>query len=83
MQAAQDAADADLGTEQAELVLRLGELEVVDAHDLLALGVDDLLVEQVACEQDLVGLEVGEADVWGCGVELDVVAVELLDPLAP
>ncbi len=46
--AAQDAARADLGTEQPQLVARLGELEVVDAHDLHALRVDDLLVEQVA-----------------------------------
>ena len=60
--AAQDAAHAHLGAEQAQLVAGLGELEVVDAHDLHALRVDDLLVQQVAGEQDLVGLQVAEAD---------------------
>ena len=64
--AAQDAADAHLGAEKTQLVAGLGELEVVDAHDLHALRVDDLLVHQVAREQDLVGLQVAEADV-GCG----------------
>ncbi len=81
--AAQDAAHADLGAEQAQLVAGLGELEVVDAHDLHALRVDDLLAHQVAREQDLVGLQVAEADLRARDVEHDLLAVEERDELAP
>ena len=39
-----------------------GELQVVYAHDLHALRVYDLPIEQVACEENFGGLEVAEAD---------------------
>ncbi len=80
---AQDAANADLGAEKAQLVAGLGELEVVDAHDLHALRVDDLLAHEVACEQDLVGLQVAEADLGRGHVEHDLLAVEVRHELAP
>ena len=83
-QSAQDAAHAHLGTEEAQLVVAgEGELEVVHAHDLHALRVDDLAVQQVAGEQDLVGLQIAEADVVRLGVEGDPVLVERVDVLAP
>jgi len=81
--AAQDAARADFRTQEPELVARLGELEVVDAHDLHALRVDDLLAHEVAREQHLVGLQVAEADVGRGDVESHGVAVELAHELAP
>ena len=59
---------ANLSAEKSQLVARLRELEVVDAHDLHALRVDDLLAHKIAREQDLVGLEVAEADVGCCDV---------------
>ena len=81
---AQDAADAHLGAEQAQLRRAgVGELEVVHAHDAHAARVDDLLVEQVATDEDLVGLQVGEADVGGGDGEANLVVIERVDVLAP
>ena len=83
MQPAQDATHAHLGTEQAQLRAGLRELKVVHAHDLKALGVDDLAVHKVAGQQHLVGLQVAEADVVGVHRQRDAVVVEGVDVLAP
>jgi len=83
VQAAQDAADSHLGAQQAQLVLTLGELEVVHADDLHALGVHDLFVEQVAREQHFIRLQVAEAQRGSFRVEHDAVLVELAHVLAP
>ncbi len=77
-QRAQDAAHAHLGAQQAQLAgAGVGKLEVVDAHDAHATRVDDLLVEQVTGDEDLVGLQVGEADVGGGDGEADLVVIEV------
>ncbi len=81
--AAQDAAGTHFGAEQAQLVARLGQLQVVDAHDLHALRVDDLLVQEVSVEQDLVGLQVAESDLGRRDVEADFLLAERVDVLAP
>ena len=46
--APEQAAHACFGSEQAQALGTVGKLEVVDAHDLHALRVDNLLVEQIA-----------------------------------
>ncbi len=68
-------ADLDLGDAEAEGGGVVGrgfpdEVDVVDADDLVAVDVDDLLVEEVALEEErgLVALEGGEA---GALAELD------------
>ena len=84
VQRPQEPARADLGAEQAQLVLPGGrQLDIVHAHDLKALGVDDLAVHKVAGEQHLVGLQVAEADVVGVHRQRDAVVVEGVDVLAP
>ena len=81
---AQKASGAHLGAEQAQLVVAGGrQFDVVHSHDLHALRVDDLLVHDVAREENLVGLEVGEADVGGGILEVHAVLVKALDVLAP
>ena len=81
---AQDTAGAHLGTQKAQLRRAgVGELEVVDAHHAHSARVHDLLVEQVARDEDLVGLQVGEADVGRHDLEGHLVLVERLDVLAP
>ena len=55
----QQAAGTDLGTQQAQLIFaRHGELDVVDAHDLHALRIDDLLIENIARQQQLGRLQI-------------------------
>ena len=49
-----EAAHADVGSREHEVARQDVELEVVHAHDLHAVDVDDLLVEEVAREEDLV-----------------------------
>ena len=44
---AQQAADADVGGDDAQCAAGARHLDVVDAHDLAAVDVDDLLVEEV------------------------------------
>ena len=59
VQAAQETACAHLGAQQAQLGgARVRELEVVHAHDAHAVRVHDLLVEDVAGQEDLVRLQV-------------------------
>ena len=60
-----------------------GKLQVVYAHDLQALRVDDLTVHEVACKQHLVGLQIAEADVVRFDLQGDAVVVECVDVLAP
>jgi len=62
---------------------RSGKLEVVYAHDLHALRVDDLAVEQIAGEQNLIGLKVAEADASLIDFELDAIVGDVFDVLAP
>ena len=81
--AAQDAADADFGAEQAQLRSGNGELQVVYAHDLQALRVDDLAVHEVACKQHLIGLQIAEADIVRLHLQGEAVLIELIDVLAP
>ena len=82
-QAAQDAARPHLGAQKAQLRARDGELQVVHAHDLHALRVHDLAIQKVARQQDLLGLQIAEADVVGRHGQPDAALVELLDVLAP
>ena len=81
--AAQDTARAHFGAQQAQLRARYGQLEIVDAHDFHALRIHDLTVQQVACQQNFVRLQIAEADVVSFGVEGDPVFVERVDVLAP
>ena len=84
VEAPQQAARAHLGTEQAQLGgARVGELEVVHAHDAHPMRVDDLLVKDVAGEKDLVRLQVREAQVRGDDLEMDLVLVVGVHVLAP
>lgn len=81
---AQQTAGTDLGTQQAQLVFaRHGKLDVVDAHDLHALRVDDLLIEHVARQQELGRLQVREANIGGRRVEIHARLVDAVDPFAP
>ncbi len=48
--------DADVGGDDAQPAARVGDLDVVDAHDLAAVDVDDLLVEQIGDEIELLSL---------------------------
>ena len=82
-QPAQNATNAHFGTEQAQLRTRGGKLEVIYAHDLHALRVDDLAVEQIAGEQNLIGLKVAEADASLIDFELDAIVGDVFDVLAP
>ena len=81
--AAQDAADAHLGAKQAKLGAGYGKLQVVYAHDLQALRVDDLAVHEVACKQHLIGLQIAEADIVRLHLQGEAVLIELIDVLAP
>ena len=81
--ASQDAANAHFSAEQSQLRARLRELEVVYAHDLKPLGVDDLAIHEVAREKYLVRLQVAEADVGRIDGKLDALVVELVDVLSP
>ena len=83
VQSAQDAAHAHLGAEQPQLGARLGQLQIVHAHDLHALGVHDLPIHEVAGQQHLVGLQVAEADVVGIHGQRDAVLVKGVDVFAP
>src|SRR2546427_7842605 len=46
----QESAQPDVGADEAQLPVDLGELQIVHAHDLRAVRVDDLLVHEVARE---------------------------------
>lgn len=60
---AQQTTGANFGTQQTQLIFaRHGKLDVVDAHDLHALRVDNLLVEHVAREQKFGRLQVRKTD---------------------
>jgi hypothetical protein len=79
--ATQLAAKPNVGANQAKLPIDVGELEVVHAHDLRAVGVDDLLVEEISGEPQ---------GVWGklrLGGRLKAVAkaevTDLLREVAP
>ena len=76
-------ADARLGTEQAQARRTIGKLEVVDAHDLHTLRVDDLLVKQVAREQHLIRLQIRKADIRCRHVQAHAGTVIGLDVLTP
>ena len=81
---AQQAASANLGTQQTQLVFaRHGELDVVYAHDLHALRVDDLLVEHVAREQELGRLQVRKTDFGSRRLKVHARLVDTVDPFAP
>ncbi len=64
---AEDSGQPHVDGYQPESPPHRGELDVVDAHDLPALHVDDLLVLQVEPEADLIRtlLEVGDVDARG------------------
>ena len=75
---------AHLGAEQAQLGgAGVGELEVVHADDAHAAGVHDLLVEDVPGNEDLVGLQVREANLDGGHLEVDFLLVVRVHVLAP
>ena len=77
----------EVAVEQVHVVPRddllIERLEVVYAHDLHALRVDDLAVEQIAGEQNLIGLKVAEADAGLIDLELDAFIGDVFDILAP
>ena len=76
--------DTPYNEQQAQLALaRVGELEVVHAHDAHAARVDNLLVEQVARNKDLRGLQIRKAQIGRAHFERDLVLVEAVDVLAP
>ena len=81
---AQQAAQTHLGAKQAQLGRAgVGQLEVVHAHDAHAARVHDLLVKQVARDEHLGRLQVGEAQVGGGYLKLHLVLVEAGHVLAP
>ena len=53
-QAPEEARGADIHRDQVQDALDLVESQVVDAHDLPAINVDDLLVHEIRVQQDLV-----------------------------
>ena len=80
----QQTAGADLGTQQTQLIFaRHGELDVVDTHDLHALRIDDLLIENIARQQELGRLQVRKANVGGRRIEIHARLVDTVDPFAP
>ena len=80
----QQTAGTDLGTQQAQLIFaRHGELDVVDAHDLHALCVDNLLVENIARQQQLGRLQVRKTDFGGRRLKVYTRLVDTVDPFAP
>ena len=81
---AQQTASTDLGAQQAQLVFaRHGKLDVVDAHDLHALRVDNLLVEHVAGKQEFGRLQVRKTDFGGRRLKVYTRLVDTVDPFAP
>src|SRR6185369_9876294 len=62
-QPAQQPGRPDVDRHQVELPVHVVESQVVDAHDLATVDVDDLLVEQVGAQPDLV---------WTLGEPCDV-----------
>ena len=64
---AQQPGGPDIDRHEVELPLDVVETQVVDAHDLAAVDVDDLLVEEVGAQLDLVRalLEGGDVDLVG------------------
>ena len=81
---AQQTAGADLGTQQAQLIFaRHGKLDVVYAHDLHALCVDNLLVKHVAGKQEFGRLQVRKTDFGGRRLKVYTRLVDTVDPFAP
>lgn len=81
---AQQTAGADLGTQQAQLIFaRHGKLDVVYAHDLHALCVDNLLVKHVAGKQEFGRLQVRKTDFGGRRLKVYARLVDTVDPFAP
>ena len=83
MKAAQNAAHANLGAQKTQLRARRGELQVVNAHELKALRIDNLLIEQIAGKQDFVGLQITEANVVRLGIKANFVFGKTVDVLTP
>ena len=84
MHRAQQAPHAHLGSEQTQLILaRTRKLQVVYAHDLKALRIDDLLVEDIARQQQLIGLQEGEANVGIARLEMHTGFVHMVHVLTP
>ena len=81
---AQQTAGTNFGTQQAQLIFaRHGKLDVVYAHDLHALRVDNLLVEHVARKQEFGRLQVRKTD-FGCRrLKVYTRLVDTVDPFAP
>jgi hypothetical protein len=78
------AASSHLGAQKAQLRgVRVRELQVVYAHDADATRIDDLLVQEVACNQHLVRLEIAEADIGLDDLQAHFVLVIRVDILAP
>ena len=84
MQCSQQSASPHLGAQQTQLVFaRSGKLDIVYAHDLHALRVHDLLVHDIACQQHLVGLQIGEANIGRGIFEIHAVIVKMVDVFTP
>src|SRR6266542_4685308 len=47
-----ESAETNIRADQAQLTLHLRELQIVHANDLGAVGIDDLLVQEVSAEAD-------------------------------
>src|SRR5207247_7657159 len=68
----QKAAQAHVRADEAQLALVLRQLQVVHTYDLGAVGVDDLLVEEVASEAERLGRKVRVGGVFEARAEAEV-----------
>ncbi len=84
---AEEAAEPDVGADEAELAALVVELEIVHAHDLGPVGVDDLLVQEILAQAEGLGRQLARRG-WDGGLAEAVLAVGPLevgppdDPLA-
>ena len=79
---AQQTTGANFGTQQTQLIFaRHGKLDVVYAHDLHALRVDNLLVEHVAREQEFGRLQVRKTDFGGRRLKVYTRLIDTVDHL--
>ncbi len=84
MNCTQQATRTHVGAQQAQLIFARGrKLDVVYAHDLHALRIHNLLIHDVAHQQQLRRLQVREANIGGRILEVHAVVVKVIDVLAP
>ena len=69
----------DIRADQPVRALDRGDLHVIDAHDALAVHIDDLAVEHIAAEEDFAVAPLEAADIQFGGGEGDAVRVDAGD----